>query len=98
MTPSWFGFRLHFLEESDQDTVAMVLMSRGLGGLNVQVTLKDGEQFDGRLDDAFRPNADYTNDAHDLGSMVFTLLDETGEVTSTQRPVRYEDIDAIGVY
>lgn len=98
----WFGFRLTFLEESDQDAVRMVLQS-GLKGYTVRLELKDGTVRDAQLVDA-NANFDEAEFERTGGNgaaasfMRFADLDENYNLTGATFLVRYADIAEIGIY
>ena len=96
---SWFGVRLHFLNESDQDAVGLV-MQRGLIGLTVEVTRKDGSTIPyAALSDAEVYPEGQEIGPDNLGSMRFSVLDDHGNPTAAPDVlIRYEDLAAIGVY
>jgi hypothetical protein len=99
----WFGFRLVFLEESDQDAVQLSL-STGIVGYTLRLELKDGTVHDGvRLAHA---NAHFDEEVFERDGalaaswMEFERLNEEYDSFTPQQffRVRYEDIEEIGVY
>ncbi len=98
--PAWMGVKVGFLEGSDWDTVSMVMQAALRGphkhGWTIRVTLKNGEQFDGELDDP-----QILNEGEDPCEDVcasFNLIDDNGERIGTQRIVRWQDIAEVAVY